>query len=323
MKSLSPSAVILGPMTGIMLEAMIMDLLIFLLGKNLLAYLLGGVGALLSTIMHKLINLFILYGSDLLTVYLNLFEFMKKQLGLSEASPAGLLYWILGIYIVLGALAAASGYLLGRHAMRMQTSNEPQDVLIDPFGAEWKNTDPGQKFRIILLPLHLAMIPLMLILINRFGLSYYSLVPAGTYLVFLLSYYKRIVRRLMKPFFWVQLLIMTLVAGFFWHPPDAGAGHFGVGFLVGLSMCLRAILIVSAFSALSVEIRNPLVTDALLKLGMGNAYAAISLAFNSLPAMLDRSSDLKTFVTHPIRSFISMILEAERWLKCYQTQLRS
>jgi hypothetical protein len=90
---------------------------------------------------------------------------------------------------------------------------------------------------------------------------------------------------------------------------------------VGLEMSLRAVLIVSSFSGLSVEIRNPRVTGYLLKMGFGRAYAALSLAFNSLPAMLERSASLGTFLRKPFHAFSGMLSEAEMWLKCYQTGL--
>ncbi len=114
---------------------------------------------------------------------------------------------------------------------------------------------------------------------------------------------------------------MTIIAGLFWHPPDGNQFIIENGFLVGLEMSLRAVLIVSAFSALSVEIRNPRVINSLMKLGFGNLYAAISLSFNSLPVMLDRSVDLKSFIKKPLHSFSHMINEAELWLESYQTQL--
>jgi len=322
MKSLSPSAVILGPMTGIMMEAVFMDLIIFLMGRNMVGYLLAGVGALLSAIIHKLANLFILYGTDLLTIYSNLFDFLKKQFSLENATAQGLITGIISVYVFLGLTAATAGYFLGRKATRLQDGKEHDSPDIDPFQSAWKQTDPERPFRIMLLILHVGMIPLMLLLINRYGLSVQSLVPAVIYTGFLLVYYKRIKYRLMKPFFWSQLLIMTLIAGFFWHPPDADSFRITSGFLVGIEMSLRAIIIVSAFSAFSVEIRNPIITDKLLLMGMGNGYAAISLAFNSLPAMLDRSGSLKSFITNPIRSFSKMVYEAEAWLQCFQTHLK-
>jgi hypothetical protein len=116
-------------------------------------------------------------------------------------------------------------------------------------------------------------------------------------------------------------VLMTVIAGLFWHPPDGSNYKFGNGFLVGLEMSVRAILIVSAFSAVSVEIRNPRITNKLIGLGFGNAYAALSLSFNSLPVMLDRSANLKGFIRNPWRSFTNLIFEAQLWLETYQKQL--
>jgi hypothetical protein len=321
MKSLSPSAVILGPMTGIMMEAMFMDLVLFLVGRHMIGYVLAGMAALLSTILHKLASLFILYGSDLVNIYTNLFRFIQKQLGLNEGSPKDLIIWILFLYLLVGALAALTGTFLGRAALRRKKSRAPLPRPNDPFASAWLDTDPNQPFRLVLLFLHICMIPLLLILINRFGLVLQSLIPLALYLGFLLYYYKRILGRLTKPFFWTQLLLMTVLAGLFWHPPEPGDYRFSNGFMVGLEMSLRAVLIVSAFSGLSVEIRNPRVTSYLLGIGFGSAYAALSLSFNSLPAMLDRAASISTFLKKPLLAFSKMILEAELWLECYQTHL--
>lgn len=323
MKSLSPSAVILGPMTGIMMEALFMDLFIYLVGKNILGYILAGIAALLSTILHKLASLFILYGKDLLTIYVNLFEFLKKQLGLQDANPGDLIAGILAIYIAVGAMAAGIGILIGRRARQNEKESETLTPPSATNNASWQDVNPDQSFKLILFFLHLGMIPVLLVLINRFGLHPYSLIPSGIYLLFLLLYYKRILGRLKKPFFWTQLILMTLIAGLFWHPPQGSDFKFNNGFLVGLEMSLRAILIVSAFSALSVEIRNPRITNYLLKLGFGKAHAALSLSFNSLPVMLDRSADLKGFIKRPWASFSQLIFEAELWLQSYQKHLKS
>ncbi|MEN8228740.1 MAG: hypothetical protein ABFS38_11360 [Bacteroidota bacterium] len=322
MKSLSPSAVILGPMTGIMMEAVIMDLMIYLVGRNMIGYLMAGIGALLSAILHKLASLFILYGNDLVTIYVNLFDFLKKQFHLVNASPKDLIIGIVMAYIILGTMAAISGYFLGRYSVRTHQKNSPLSISVDPNASSWKSTAPDQTFRIALFFLHIFMIPALLLLINRFGLNVRSMIPAGLYISFLLIYYKRILGRLKKPFFWSQLIIMTVVAGLFWNPSDSIEFKMNNGFFVGLEMSIRAVLIVSAFSALSVEIRNPRITEKLLRIGFGNAYAALSLSFNSLPAMLDRSSDLKSFVRKPMQSFIGIIFEAELWLQWYQTDLR-
>jgi hypothetical protein len=322
MKSLSPSAVILGPMTGIMMEAAIMDLVIFLVGKNLVGYILAGTGAVLSALLHKLINLFILYGTDLIGIYLNFFNFLKKQLGIENVEAGNLLAGILVAYIALGSIAAVSGYLLGRYALKTRNETAPLDRPVDLMASSWIQPGPGLKFSIGLLFIHLVLLPGLLLLINFYGTGPEALVPFLFYMVFLLTRYKRILGRLKKPFFWTQLIIMMMVAVFFWKPPDEGGFALEQGLLVGLEMCIRAILVVSAFSAFSVEIRNPRVTATLLNLGFSGAYASLSLAFNSLPAMIDRSAGFRTFIRRPLRSFSILISEAENWLKCYQTQLK-
>lgn len=323
MKSLSPSAVILGPMTGIMMEALFMDLLIFLLGRNVFGYMMAGVAALLSAILHKLASLFILYGNDLLTIYLNLFRFLKKQLGLQDAEPVDLILTIVSIYVVVGALAALTGFLIGQRARKDKAKGDIPIPLPDPFASTWEHTNPDRPFRLALFFIHLILIPVLLILINRFGLHPFALIPSGIYLAALLIYYRRILNRLKKPFFWSQLLLMTLIAGVFWHPPEGSDFKFDNGFLVGLEMSLRAILIVSTFSALSVEIRNPRIINQLIKKGFGNAYAALSLAFNSLPVMLDRSAEFKGFIRNPWATFTALVIEAELWLESYQKHYTS
>ena len=322
MKSLSPSAVILGPMTGIMLEALLMELMIFLVGINLLGYLAAGIAAMLSAILHKVINLGILYGRDLLTIYNNLFIFLKKQFNWQEATAEGLILGILSVYVIIGVVSALTGYFLGREAIRTRNDSEIIRPAFDPFDPAWQATSPDRPFRLWLLFLHLGMIPALLFLVNRFGLTPPVLVTAFTYLVFLLLYYRRIKYRLLKPFFWSQLLIMTLVAGFFWDPGDGNSPEITNGFLVGLEMSLRALMIVSAFSALSVEFRNPRIAAAFGSSRYSPAYAALSLSFNSLPVMLDRSAGLKSFLRQPLRSFTRLIYDAESWLQCYQTHLK-
>jgi hypothetical protein len=321
MKSLSPSAVILGPMTGIMLEALIMELFIRLIGNNIAGYLFAGAGALLSAILHKVTSLLILYGSDVVKIYINLFGFLKKQINLPGIDPFDLIFGIILIYIFAGSVAALTGYFFGRYSVKMQQAEPSLPLSDDPFSTTWTRTDPVRPFKLSLLIIHLTCIPGMLILINHFGLKPVSLIPAILYIVFSIIYYKRILGRLKKPLFWSQLIIITLIAGFFWNPSGITKGNPVDGFMAGLEMSLRAVLVISAFSGLSVEIRNPRIRKVLFPDGPGNAYAAISLAFNSLPAMLDRSAKFKTFFRKPFHSLSNLLYDAELWLKYFQSHL--
>ena len=65
MKSISPSAIIIGPMVGIVLEAAFLQLFVTLLGRNIAGYALGGAFAVSGVLFQKVGRLLIR-----LTVYL-------------------------------------------------------------------------------------------------------------------------------------------------------------------------------------------------------------------------------------------------------------
>ena len=85
MKSVSPSAIILGPMTGILLEAVLIELVIMLLGNNLIGLILAGILSVSSALFHKVVSLLILYGFDLIQIYVNMINFALKQFGFERS----------------------------------------------------------------------------------------------------------------------------------------------------------------------------------------------------------------------------------------------
>src|SRR5664280_916049 len=91
MKSISPSAIILGPMIGIMTEAILLELFILLLGRNLVSYMIGGAFAVLSALFHKLLSLLILYGFDFIKIITALYKFLVKQINLPDLDPIPLI----------------------------------------------------------------------------------------------------------------------------------------------------------------------------------------------------------------------------------------
>jgi hypothetical protein len=68
MKSISPSAVLIGPMTGIFMEALLFEFSLVLFGRNFFGYLIGGILALYSVLFHKITALIIIYGFDLVRI---------------------------------------------------------------------------------------------------------------------------------------------------------------------------------------------------------------------------------------------------------------
>jgi hypothetical protein len=321
MKSLSPSAVILGPMTGIMMEAFILEGVILLMGRNIPGYLVGGSMALLSALLHKLINLLILYGKDIVRIYVNLFEFFRKQLNIQDIEPVDLFYWIIFSYMAAGALSAVIGYLIGKTALKKTSGLTFNGTIQKSSKDQWDDVQPGQKFYALLLLLHLVSIPSILIILNKSGLTWFIILIMVLYILLCSLYYKRILSRLAKPLLWIQFLLVTLLAGIFWDPPEQFTGHFNNGFIVGLEMILRAVFIIASFSGLSVELRNPRIKNLLFRIGFKKPYMALSLAFNSLPAVLERVSNIKTFFRNPFQSVSSLLIDADQWFISFKNKL--
>lgn len=320
MKSISPSAVILGPMTGILMEAFIMEGMILLLGRNLVACLAGGATAMLGTLIHKLVNLLIYYGLNLVVIFENLYQYAVKQLNITTTNPWWLILLLALIYLSLGLVAAWVGYLTGKNAslLEPQSPSGNQDVRGEIFrlGEEKRYS----KARLVLL---VVFIPGILYLLNALPLAWgMSLTALLTLLI--LVYYPSVRKRFRRMGLWIQLLLIILLASFFIgnlgnHPRGINLS----GLLEGCRMALRAVMLFTGFSALSVELRNPVVKTFLVNQGLSNLYTALSLAFAILPQMTETISRPSDFLKNPLKSIPLMLRQAEHWLATVQKEKES
>ena len=114
MKSVSPSAILIGPMTGIFLEALLFEFAVTIFGRNIFAYFAGGIFALYSVVIHKLATLLIIYGLDLVKITENLYFFLIKQLNIQNLNFFQALGILTSFYVILGIIAATIG-LLKKH----------------------------------------------------------------------------------------------------------------------------------------------------------------------------------------------------------------
>ena len=318
MKSVSPSAIIIGPMTGIMLEAILIELVILIIGNNLFGYIIAGILSVSSALFHKIVSLLILYGFDLIKVYLNIINFALKQIKIGETAPTDVLGILLFAYVILGTAAAIIGYYVGKKAIAMASSSEsiiPSKRLNrkDDFFEIKEN----QTTSITLLIIHLIAIPLGLFLLNFedliFGLS--------TIIIYILIFgikYRYALRRLRKPIFWSQLVVIVLLSALFWKTDNNSSWFNMEGFYKGSEMMLRALFIVVAFTSMSVELRNKKVRSFLMKVGFGQYYQAIELAFSSLPTMISLLPTSKEIFAHPIRSMLLPLAMADQWLELFK-----
>lgn len=124
MKSISPSAIILGPMIGIMSEALIIELFIRVFGNNLVSLSVAGALSVSSALIHKIMSLLILYGLNIVKIYVNMFHYFAKQLRWQNADPWLLVFIVIGIYLFFGIVSAFMGIRVGRRSAKMNLETQ-------------------------------------------------------------------------------------------------------------------------------------------------------------------------------------------------------
>ncbi len=317
MKSISPSAIILGPMIGIMSEALIIEIFIRLFGNNLISLSIAGALSVSSALIHKIVSLLILYGLNIVKIYVNIFHYFAKQVRVENADPWLLAFIVIGIYLVLGIVSAFLGFRIGRRSAKMTIEKHG-------FVAESKSsnnllaTNPDQKFSLVLFYAHILLIPAGLLILNAFPLIY-STIFVLVYATFCVLHYKSSLRRLKKPFFWIHLFILTFLAAIFWNGFNSKGSFFDIeGLLIGFEMNIRAVFVVIAFSSFGIELRNPVIRDFLFKKGFDKIYSALGLSFSALPVMIEAMPKPQVFLRHPVKSFSDMMVHAQEWLGVFE-----
>lgn len=281
MKSISPSAVIIGPMTGIFLEGVLIEFSILLLGLSKPAYILGGMLAVWSALLHKLVTLLLVYGGDMVTIIENLYQYAVRQIGALGGGLWEPIAVISLIYLITGATAAWIG---------MRLKADP-DIRLDspdkPSGQNLFEMTDHEHYSVAFLVVILAGLTGVLTLINLTSAMFY-LPTAIFFLSFLAIRYQRAVRPLTRPKFWIQLVVITFLAALLIDGLETGDWLAWRGIQAGLLINLRAITVLMSFAAIGTELKNPLIKSLLYRRGFAQLYQSLQMAFSLLPSLMAR-----------------------------------
>ena len=208
MKSISPSAIIIGPMVGIITEAFLFELVLLVMGRNILGTLAGGALAAVTAIFHKFFTLLILYGFDFVRILDQLYQFAVKQLNISNIKPLHLIGLLVAMYLIVGFVAALLGVAAGNSFLKKESQSES----IIPLKIRNENLLFGmsakQDYAAVLLLIHLLVLTTVLGLLN---LNYFisSGVIALIYTGFCIYRYPTAHRQLKKISVWFQFLLLV------------------------------------------------------------------------------------------------------------------
>jgi nucleoside-triphosphatase THEP1 len=307
LKSLSPSAVILGPMIGILAEAWLLFLLVTLFHRHTVGCVIGGMVATMTPMVQKVIGILLAYGNDAARLYGALLDFVTGAAGIRSIDPAGALAVLIGLNALPGAGAAVAGLRVARRARKLP----PPSVAApsDPTGSGSDTSAVSRAYSLFFLGGHLLVLVAGLLFLGQVSLPVGALLVAG-YLLLTLTHYPPLRAKFVRPRLWVEFGVVALLAGLLLGSFAAeGKGTWWTGLLSGFSMTVRATLVMSAFSAISIELRNPRVVHWFLRRGLGTLSAALDTAFRALPAMINSLGEQRAVLRHPIASLSRMLAD--------------
>ena len=282
MKSVSPSAVILGPMFAISAEGFLAEAGLLLLGVNPAGYLLAGGLAMCGTLAYKLIRLFMVYGPDTVQVYLRGVEWLRG-LGLSGAGEWTPLAAVCGAYFLAGWVPALAGLAAGRKKHRAATAVEKRTLN--------KAAGPAIKPRSYsarALATHIFFVAAVMAAGRRFPPLALA-AAAGIYAYACARFYPRAGGLLKRAGIWAGVLLASLTAGLVLGSAEAG-----------LYMALRAFLLTMGFAAIGEELLNPAIRRLLERIFGSVFFDTLEYAFAALPGVLSGLPPGKDFLRRPL-----------------------
>jgi nucleoside-triphosphatase THEP1 len=308
MKTMSPSAVIFGPMIAIFSEALLLEFSVRLLGRTMAGFLIGSMLAMSWNLFQKIANYIIYYGANIIEVYNNLIKLAQKQLNIQTDIVWLPIIILLILYAVFGLIAGITGIITGRKLLHQPVTD------FTGFRNEQANEFPQKSenrfnYSIIWLLADIALIIGSFFLLNYTTWIVWSLAITGIIFIWSLRY-KRALRQLSKPSFWIFFVFITLITAFAFSKAQTGEYSWQQGLMTGLQMNFRAAVIIVGFSVLGTELYNPVVRNFFQKTSFKNLPLALELSAESLPSFIANIPDFKTMIKNPVSIFYHVISQA-------------
>lgn len=313
MKAMSPSAVIFGPMVAIFMEALLFEGSVRLLGRNIIGFIAGASLAMSWVLFQKLANLLIYYGSNIIEIYSGVLRFIEKQLHITTELFWQPLLLLLSFYLLFGAVTALIGVKIGREISSPSGSNNDISTKADDAGLPERFKGPQHTFNhsIVWLIASFAALVGLLTLISVSRMAVW--LPSSVIVIIIwVMRYKKAMRQLSRPRFWITFAFITLLAAITITYISGSKNALIIGLLTGLEMNIRAAVVIIGFSALGTELYNPRLKNSIQNKGYHSVAGALELAFEALPDVFSHLPDARTFFTKPARVVKLLLSLAEK-----------
>jgi nucleoside-triphosphatase THEP1 len=310
MKSVSPSAVILGPMVGILMEGVLLEAMVRFFRGRAAGYLVGGALAVSWSMAQRVLNAVISLGTDVVRLYVDAYSYASRSLGVSSFGPFDLITTLVGLEMIVGCSAAALGLRIGRAAQTAATS-------LPEAGAEGSPWFPGPPITAdgnwSVPRLALVAAALLAGMAALGSMPWWAgLLYVGLFAAFAIHTYPRALARIRRPSLWIEMAAVMLFAGLVFGGVRHGLAGLLGGVAAGGAMVLRATLVLFGFTAISVELRNPAILARVERHRLAGLSDALGVAFGTLPAFTTALTGERRLWRQPSRLAANLLQIANR-----------
>ncbi len=313
MKTMSPSAIIFGPMIAIMAESLLLELSVRLMGRTFAGYIIGAMLAMSWNLFHKIASYIISYGSNIVEVYTNLLNMAERQLNVKTDLVWLPIIILLIVYALFGLLAAVIGIRIGKKMLK-QPANLSSRKKSTASVRSTNSTKKEFNYSLAWLLIDILLIIGAFLLFNYTPWYMWSAAVTGIIILWALRY-KNSLRRISKPKFWIFFVFITLVTAFVFSKAQPGKNSVINGLLIGIQMNFRAALIVVGFSVTGTELYNPKIREFFSRTMFKHLPLAVGLSVKSLPDFVASIPDFKSLVRNPVSILYQVISHADIKLK--------
>lgn len=311
MKAMSPSAIIFGPMIAIIMESLLLETSVRIFGKTFLGFIAGSMLAMSWNLFQKIFNMIIFYGGNLVDIYASITDYASKQLNLQFDAFWAPLVLLLVIYSIFGVATAVIGIVTGRRLAALP----PEYILPESaaISSSPKREEQPFAWSLLWLAADILLIAGLLVIVSLTKWYWWviTVIPVATLLTLR---YKRAMRQLSRPGFWITFVIITMLSALAFTAFQPGKSSLTEAILIGIQMNFRAVIIIIGFSALGTELYNPKIRSLFSRTRFRQLPLALELSAASLPAMIADMPDLKTALKNPVSILNRMITRVERRL---------
>ncbi len=307
MKTMSPSAVIFGPMVAIFTESVLLEISVRTLGRNYLGFIVGSILAVSWSLVQKIINYLIFYGFKIVELYKSLMIFTEKQFKFQFDTLWFPIFLLLAVYVFIGFISAITGIKTGKKIIAQPAEHKAQQynnqhLLKSP------NSKNNFNYSIAWLIADIVLIVSSLALISLADWKIWVPLTPIIVIVWVLRY-KRALRQLVRPKFWIFFVAITMLSAFLFTKLQSKPSLDAL--IIGLEMNFRASILILGFSVLGTELYNPKIRHFFHQTRFKQLLLAMELSAESLPAIIANIPDFKTIIRNPVSVVSKLIAYSE------------